>query len=167
MHTSKHVFTVFFITLLVSISLACNASDLVVPEWTPMPTPEPPPAEVGTPTGSSPMSGDWGAITDFGRITFRISPDGTTLETLYIEMNKWTCGGVTLTTGVSTYTDPPSAVDNGRFVMGLSLNNAGDHYHDISVTGDYDQTANQFTGTWREEAFDTICEGTWHTVSRN
>ena len=167
MLASKYVRTVFFVALVVSISLACNASDLAVPEWTPMPTPEPPPAEVGKPTGSSPMSGDWGAITEFGRITFRISPDGTQLETLYVEMNHWTCGGVTLTTGVSTYSDPPPTVDDGRFAMGLSLNtNASDHYHNISVSGDYDQAANKFTGTWSEKAFDTICEGTWMTVSR-
>ncbi len=156
-----------FLVVMIFVSLACKASDLAVPEWTPMPTPEPPPAEVGTPTGSSPMSGDWGAVTDFGRITFRISPDGTQLETLYVEMNHWTCGGVTLTTGVSTYSDPLPTVDNGRIFMGVSLNsNASDHYHNISVSGDYDQAANKFTGTWREKAFDTICEGTWETVSR-
>jgi hypothetical protein len=167
MKNHNHSRLIVFFMLIVLISLACKVGDLAAPEWTPMPTPEPPPADVGTPTGSSPMSGDWGAITEFGRITFRISPDGAHLETLYVEMNRWTCGGVTITTGISTYSDPLPTVDNGRFAMGLSLNTAGDHYHDISVSGDYDQDTNKFTGTWREKAFDTICEGTWQTVSRN
>jgi hypothetical protein len=164
MYISKYLRTVFFFALVVSITLACDASTFA--EGTPWPTPEPPPADVGTPTGSSPMSGDWGAKTDFGKITFRISPDGTILQSLYVEMNNWTCGGVTLTTGVNAFTDPPSTVEDGAFSMGVSLNNAGDHYHDISVSGEYDQSANKFIGEWREESFDTICTGTWETASR-
>lgn len=165
MKDHNHPRMMFIPAMILLVSLACTASDLA-PEWTPMPTPEPPPAEVGTPTGSSPMSGDWGAVTDFGRFTFRISPDGTQLETIYVEMDKWTCGGVTLTTGVSTYSDPPSTVEDARFSEWVSLNNAGDHYHNITISGVYDEAANKFTGDWSEKAFDTICEGKWETASR-
>ncbi|MEW6406982.1 MAG: hypothetical protein AB1649_34830 [Chloroflexota bacterium] len=113
------------------------------------------------------MSGDWGAQTDFEKIAFRITPDGTILESVYVEMNNWTCGGVTLTTGVESWGDPPSTVENGSFGMSVGLDDAGDHYHDIFVSGHYDEASNKFTGTWDEQSFDTTCTGTWETASRN
>lgn len=165
MFISKYLRRVLFCLLILSVSFACDFGipSLDTSSW---PTFVPVPADAGTPTGSSPMSGDWGATTDFGKITFRINPDGTIVESLYVEMNSWTCGGVTLTTGVNTFTDPPSTVENGHFVKGVSLNNAGDHYHNISFSGEYDEAANKFSGEWQEKAFDTICEGTWETASR-
>ena len=151
--------------LLAVVSMACGLFSL--PSLPDFPTPEPPPADVGTPTGSSPLSGDWGAPTDFGRITFRVSPDGSALERLYIQMDNWTCGGVTLTTGIQAYTDPPARVTDSAFSMSVNLSSsASEHYNGIEVSGQYDQAAHKFTGEWAQDSISATCTGTWETPAR-
>jgi len=153
--------------LLAFVSLACGVSSLFPTPELSFPTFEPTPADFGTPTGSSPMSGDWSALTDFGRIAFRISPDGRTLVSVYVEMNDWTCGGVTVTTGILAYTDPLSSVDDGSFSMLVNLSSgANEHYNEIDVSGQYDEAANRFTGEWKQDSISAACSGTWQTAAR-
>ncbi|MBI3175081.1 MAG: hypothetical protein HYZ25_15245 [Chloroflexi bacterium] len=151
--------------LLAAVSMACSLFS--IPSLPDFPTPVPPPADLGTPTGPSPLSGDWGAPTDFGKITFRIGPDGSTLDLLYVEMNNWTCGGVTLTTGIQTYTDPPTRVTDGAFSTYVNLSSsASEHYNEIEVSGQYDEAADKFTGEWVQDSISATCTGTWETPAR-
>jgi hypothetical protein len=159
--------TVLLVLLVAALSLACGASSLFTTPDLGFPTFAPTPADFGTPTGISSLSGDWSALTDFGKIAFTISPDGGTLVSLYVDMNNWTCGGVTLTTGILAYTDPPSSVDDGSFSMLVNLSSeAGRHYNEIDVSGRYDSAANQFTGEWVQDSISATCSGTWQTAPR-
>jgi hypothetical protein len=164
MNGSKYLQLVSSLVLILSVSLACSASSLV-PQL-PFPTFVPTPADFGTPTGSSPMSGDWSAQTEFGKIAFRISPDGNILEAMYVETNNFTCGGYTVTTAVQTMTDPPPSVEDGGFGISVNLGDSRYSHDDIAIVGQYDEANDKFSGEWKEDAYGTICTGTWETASR-
>ena len=74
MNRLKQIIWMFPMVVLVVVGMACSAQSVVqniIPTMPVFPTfpPVPPtPAAEGTPTGSSPMSGDWSAQTDFGRL---------------------------------------------------------------------------------------------------
>jgi len=167
MHPSKFPRLALFLACIASLSLACNAGSLI-PGIPSIPTSIPTPADFGTPTGSSPASGDWSAKTDFGKIAFTIDPDGKTLVDIYVELHNWTCGGVTATTGIQATNDPPASVENGSFGMSVTLDpeDPGHHNEELYVSGTYDDANKKFSGKWEENAYGTICTGTWETASR-
>ncbi len=155
------------LVLLALVSLACGVSSLFPAPDLSFPTFAPTPADFGTPTGSSPISGDWSALTVFGWISFTISPDGGTLVSVYVEMNNWTCGGVTLTTGILGYSDPPSSLEDGSFSTSVNLSSEPrGHYNEIGVSGEYDSAANLFKGEWQQDSINAICSGVWQTALR-
>jgi hypothetical protein len=157
--------TLFFV-LMILTSLACAvgaASPFDTSSW---PTLEPTPSDFGTPTGSSPMSGDWSAVTDFGRIAFTIDPEGQTLQVIDVQVHNWTCGGVTLTTGLMAKSEPPPSVTGGSFGMSINLGDAGEHNDELYVTGMYDEANKKFSGEWEQDAYGTTCTGAWETAAR-
>jgi len=163
MNTLKQLRLFLFLALIMSLSLACDASTIFNSVSS---VSAPPPADIGTPTGSSPMSGDWGAPTNFGKLSFRVDPDGKMIETMYIEMHNWTCGGDTLTTQLQARTDPPADVTDDSFQMAVNLGDAGEHFNELYVLGVYDKVHNKFTGKWEQDAYGTKCTGTWQTAAR-
>ena len=76
----KSRFLVLVIVLLIA-SLACAS----LPSLPAIPTFPPKPGTSNVPTGPSPMSGDWNANTDFGRIAFTVDPNGNNVVTTVIE----------------------------------------------------------------------------------
>lgn len=141
--------------------MACNAETIVPIN----PTFPPTPADFGKPTGSSPMSGDWSAQTDFGKIAFTVDPDGVGVTVIFVELRNWTCGNVTTTTGNLAIYDPPSSIDNGHFSGSVNLSD-NSYIDEIDISGTYDQTNDKFFGNWKHRAYETTCTGTWETASR-
>ncbi len=163
MLTSKRSRLILALTLIVSLSLACGS---IIPSIPGFPTFAPAPADFGTPTGSSPMSGDWSAQTDFGKIAFTVSPDGTAVSVMSVKMSNWTCGGDTLTTSLQVSNEPPWAISDGQFSAHANLGDSSTDPNDLFVDGEYDKAANKFSGTWEQDAYGTTCTGTWETAAR-
>ena len=147
MLSSKQVRLILIVALLASVSLACKTIS-TVPSIPGFPTFAPVPADFGTPTGSSPMSGDWSAPTDFGKIAFTVAPDGSIVSVMAVQMNNWTCGGDTLTTSTQVSADPPWTVSNGQFSAHANLGSSSTDPNDLYVDGTYNKAANKFSGTW-------------------
>jgi hypothetical protein len=131
----------------------------------PHPTFLPQPADVGTPTGNSPMSGDWSASTDFGKLAFTVDPDGGLVTTMYLKEDNLSCNGETFTGETQSENHiPPWTITNGEFSVDISLGSGNDSW--IDVYGTYDSTANKFTGKWKMTVYGGNCEGTWETAPR-
>lgn len=164
MNKPKHL--ILFLVLLTLSSLACGLGASSLFDTFTLPTSVPTPADYGTPTGSSPMSGDWSATTDFGKIAFTIDPEGKTLVDIYVHMESWTCGGSTLTTGLVSRSELAPTLDGGSFTTAANLGDAGEHNNELYVSGTYDAASNKFSGEWQQEAYGTTCTGTWETAPR-
>jgi hypothetical protein len=151
----SHVFI-----LAVLLSIACGGQSLIpgMPTFPPIP---PQPGTSNVPTGSSPLSGDWNASPDFGRLAFTVDPDGKNVTTVVIGVSNWSCGGTTLTTELQVLN--PWPISDGQFAGQANLNG---NFHTMIVKGSYDSANKQFSGTWEEDAHGTICSGKWESVSR-
>ena len=163
MKSQKHSRSIFIFILVLLLSIACGAQSLI-PTMPAMPTfpPVPPsPSANNVPTGSSPMSGDWNASADFGKLAFTVDPDGKNVITAVITVSAWTCGGTTLTTELQAITQWP--ISDGQFGGNVNLNG---NFHTLTVIGNYDEGKKQFIGTWEEDAHGTTCSGTWEAIAR-
>jgi hypothetical protein len=150
----------FLFVLIAVVSLACAAQSLI-PNMPNFPSIPPTPGTSNVPTGSSPMSGDWTASTDFGQLAFTVDPDGGNVTTAVIVVTHWTCGGTTLTTQLQSLSQWP--ISDGQFGGNVNLNG---NFHTMTIIGAYDETNDQFIGTWEEDAHGTTCSGEWESVAR-
>src|SRR5258708_10624019 len=99
-------------------------------------------------TGSSPLSGDWNASPEFGRLAFRVDATGASVTTLVVGVANWTCGGTTLTTEVQSI--GPWTISNNKFATSTELDSGV--FNTLTVTGAYDATSKKFSGTWETVA---------------
>lgn len=144
------------------MTLSPVGSSLFTPSIPTFPPSPPTPGTNNVPTGSSPISGDWNAYTDFGRFAFTIDPNGLQVTTAVLELSNWTCGGTTITTEIQEL--DTSSVDDGEFSVFFILDEH--RFHTIDFDGTYDEVNKNFSGTWTEENHSTICSGTWESVAR-
>ena len=151
---------VFLFTLLILLSIGCGVQSIIpgIPTFPPIP---PTPGTSNVPTGSSPMSGDWNASPDFGKLAFTVDPDGQNVTTAVIVVTNWTCGGTTLTTELQSLSQWP--ISDGQFGGNVNLNG---NFHTMTIIGTYDEAKKQFAGTWEEDAHGTICSGNWESIGR-
>lgn len=147
------------VVVLVVLSVACGG----FPSIPGIPTFPPKPGTSNVPTGSSPMSGDWNADTEFGHFAFTVDPDGNYVTTAVIKMSMWTCGGTLLSTETQVLNS--WSISNGGFSGQIDLDES--HFHTITFDGTYDEANKQFTGTWVEDSHGTTCSGTWESIARN
>jgi hypothetical protein len=112
-------------------------------------------------TGSSPLSGDWNATPEFGRLAFTVDATGANVTTLVVGVANWTCGGTTLTTEVQSI--GPWTISNNEFSTDVELDSGV--FNTLTVTGAYDAASKTFSGTWDDDAHGTKCSGTWASVA--
>ena len=158
----KHIgYQNLFLFILIMVSLfACGVQSLI-PNMPTFPALPPKPGTSNVPTGSSPMSGDWNASPDFGKLAFTIDPDGKNVTTAVFVISNWTCGGTTLTTELQSLSQWP--ISDGQFGGNVNLNGS---FHTMTIIGTYDEANKQFTGTWEEDAHGTTCTGKWEAIAR-
>jgi hypothetical protein len=142
------------------LSIACGSGSLI-PEMPTFPPIPPSPSMNNVQTGSSPLSGDWNADTEFGRIAFSVDPEGGVVTTAVIEVTNWTCGGTTLTAELQSISQWP--ISNGNFAGMVNLNGS---FHTIRIDGSYDEVNKKFSGTWEQNAHGTLCSNTWESAAR-
>jgi hypothetical protein len=152
----------FPLVFLASVGMACSALPPLpnaIPTFPPLP---PTPASEGTPTGSSPMSGDWSARTDFGRLAFTVDPDGQNVTTVVVGLSNYTCGGTTITTEMQVLN--VWSIADGQFSDSIDLNPG--HIEDLAISGSYAAASKKFSGTWDDDEYGTHCKGTWESAAR-
>ena len=120
----------------------------------------PKPSMSDQPTGSSPMSGDWHADTDFGRFSFSVDPEGTQVITAVIQMSGFGCGGTLLSTETQVLNSWP--IEGTDFQGDVTLDSDNFLYMDFDAT--YDPESRTFSGTWVEDAHGTECSGDFKTA---
>jgi hypothetical protein len=144
--------------LLVLLSMGCGIQSFI-PN---IPTFPPKPGTSNVPTGSSPMSGDWNADTDFGHIAFTVDPDGNNVVTTVISMSGWTCGGTTISTELQILNS--WSISGDEFAGQIDLDDS--HFHTLTIDGTYDDSRKTFSGTWEEDSHGTTCSGPWEAIAR-
>ena len=145
--------------LLIASSLACKSVSSIIPA---IPTFPPEPGTSNVPTGSSPMSGDWNADTDFGHIAFTVDPDGNKVVTTLIKISSFTCGG----TYLSTKTQILNSWTITDEVFSGTYNLDDSHFLTMTIDGKYEQEKKTFIGTWQEDSHGTLCSGEWEAIPR-
>ena len=146
---------IFFLAL--PLSMACGARSLISSALNLPPTP----SLSDEPTGSSPMSGDWNADTDFGHFAFTVDPDGVKITTAVVKVAGFTCGGTYLSTEPQELSQWP--ITDGEFAGRVNLGDA-DEILDMTFDGTYDPASKTFSGSWEEDAHGTHCTGDWQTL---
>jgi hypothetical protein len=139
--------------LVLPLVLACSALS-ALPSIAGLP---PTPSRRTARTGSSPLSGDWNADTEFGSFAFTVAPDGANVTTAVVRLAGFSCGGSTLTSTVQVL-DQWTISDSG-FSGDVNLESGEDLY--ISFDGVYDGASRTFSGSWTEDAYGTECSGDW------
>ena len=146
------------ILLLAILTMACGG----IPSIPGIPTFPPRPGTANIPTGSSPMSGDWNADTEFGHIAFTVDPDGNNVVTTVITMSNFTCGSTYLSTDTQILNS--WSISNGEFSSEVDLDDS--HFLTMTIDGTYDEAAKTFSGSWEEDSHGTICSGEWTATPR-
>ncbi len=142
--------------LALPLVVACGAGGLLKA----IPPIPPTPSTSNESTGSSPMSGDWNAVTDFGRFAFTVDPNGGSVTTAVIKINHFTCGGTTLTTQTQVLNSWP--IEGGEFSSQVDLGESDEILY-ITFDGSYDAAGKTFSGSWDEDAHGAHCSGNWAT----
>src|ERR1044071_556545 len=140
------------LAFLIASSLACKSVTSFIPA---IPTFPPEPGTSNVPTGSSPMSGDWNADTEFGHISFTVDPDGNKVVTTVINISSFTCGGTFLTTNTQILNSWP--ISGNDFSGQINLDDS--HFLTMTIDGKYEQEKKTFIGTWQEDSHGTLCSG--------
>ena len=144
------------VLLALPLALACGAESVVKSLLKVPPTP----SLSSQSTGSSPMSGDWNADTDFGHIAFTVAPDGTKVTTAVVRVQDYTCGGTFLSAEPQEIGEWP--IRDGEFAGRVNLGET-DETLDMTLAAAYDAASRTFSGTWEEDAHGTQCSGEWQT----
>ena len=139
-----------------SLSIACGAGSILRA----IPGIPPTPSTSDASTGSSPMSGDWNAVTDFGRLAFSVDPDGQKVTTAVVKIQGFSCGGTTLTTETQVLNS--WSIANGEFSSQVDLGESDEILY-IAFDGSYDRATRTFSGSWDFDAHGTHCSGDWTT----
>ena len=146
-----------------AVLLAASIACMSIPSIPSIPTFPPKPGTDNVPTGSSPMSGDWNADTEFGHLAFTVDPDGNNVVTTLIKMDSFTYGGTFLLTETQILNSWP--IQDNEFYGSYALDDG--HFQTMSMSGRYDAERNTFAGTWEEDASGAICSGEWEAIPRN
>ena len=138
------------------LSIACGAGSALKSIAGLPPTP----STSDVSTGSSPMSGDWNADTDFGHLAFTVDPEGQNVTTVVVKMNNFTCSGTSLTTETQDLNSWP--IDNGQFSDSVNLGQ-GDEVLHMGIGAIYNPSSRTFSGAWDFDAYGGHCTGKWTT----
>ena len=83
---------------------------------------------------AAPVSGDWMAAVDFGRIGFTVASDGASIPVSRYDLNHFDCAGSTLSAGVQHETQPAQPIENNTFHDHINLNVQGTQAMEVTVT---------------------------------
>ena len=82
----------------------------------------------------TPMSGEWMAAVDFGRIGFTVASDGGSIPQSRYDVYQFDCSGSTISAGVQHENESGWAIENGVFHDQTNLNTEGTEVIDVTVT---------------------------------
>jgi hypothetical protein len=144
------------LALTIILSLACGPGSILrfVPGM------QPTPSTSNIQSGSSPMSGDWNAQTDFGHLAFTVDPEGQKVTTAVAKIDNFHCGDTSLTTESQVLNS--WSIDGGEFSGQVDLGETDEILY-VAFNGTYDAASKTFSGTWDFDAHGTDCTGEWTT----
>jgi hypothetical protein len=106
---------------------------------------------------ASPVSGEWMAAVDFGRIGFTVGSDGASIPVSRYDVNNFDCAGSSITAGVQHETQPAASIVNGSFHEEANLNIGGTQVIEITVI--FAETGQNANGTYQIELPSGSCSG--------
>ncbi len=113
-----------------------------------------------------PRSGKWRAPTDFGTLEFTVDSTSTKIKEIIFRFSNWTCYNVTWTGGSVSVTWLPGygvAITNRQFMyetyIGVGRNQT------MQVTGTFNQTGDNASGTWSSLTYGITCSGNWNGLT--
>jgi hypothetical protein len=114
---------------------------------------------------STPKSGDWKVVTDFGQFIITVSAGGSSITKIAYTFVSFKCGGVgTTISGGMTVTSSWS-ITNNKFTITTDLNsNPFGTPWPHTINGTFSATGEQASGTWSASVAGVACSGSWGPV---
>ncbi len=108
----------------------------------------------------TPRSGDWEGTAEFGTIDFTVRDDGTAITKIKYYFERWRCGPVTRSGGVTISRGSGWPISNNR----IDISNMIDLNLTITITGTFNAAGNKASGDWVADSYGTECSGTWQAT---
>ncbi len=160
----RKAFIVLIGTVMAAAILACSSIASAIPDipgipnWSGTATQD---AIVNAATPASPLSGDWGAAFDGGKIVFHISRDGSRIYAADVQLSGWHCGGTIMSTTMQV-SSPDWTIERHQFSITIDLNPP--HIEELSFDGTYDEASQTWSGTWDGDEYGQHCGGDWQAT---
>lgn len=112
--------------------------------------------------GITPAAGEWGGPADFGYLGFTVDSTSTGITEITWDWIDFTCGIVTLNGSITSTYVSPKAINKGQFpTVELSPFVSGDDDSSFSMSGTFDATGTNASGTYEAFVYGTTCQGAW------
>lgn len=113
--------------------------------------------------GINPLSGDWIGSAGFGDLSFTVDSASTGITEITWYWTDFICDGIKLNGSRTRTYMPPKPIINGQFpTVELDPFISLDDSSKFSMTGTFDATGTNASGTYEAVIFGTTCPGTWN-----
>jgi hypothetical protein len=102
------------------------------------------------------MHSVWKAVTEFGGFDLEISPDFSRVMYLGLHLEKFECGGITITGDINAESRNIWPIVNNQFDINTNLG-----IYQIIICGVFDVSRKRLCGTWEIHSGGTTCSGMW------
>ena len=105
-----------------------------------------------------PTPGEWSGSADFGELSFTVNDTSTGINVITFNWIDFTCGNVTRNGSITVSVSTPWPITDSQFT--IEYIDSFDDF-EIILSGTFDETCTNVSGTWVADSLGTICSGTW------
>ena len=115
------------------------------------------------------VSGKWNAPTGFGELQFTVNPEGTYITEFKLTFDDWTLGNTTRNGSIAfSLLDPPGwQIVDREFSFDGDMDPSPGDDDIMTVSGSFDATGSEASGTWQAESDGATDSGTWQASPEN
>jgi hypothetical protein len=110
-----------------------------------------------SPSGIQP--GAWIGSAGFGEFSFIVNSTSTGITEMSFKLSDFSCGPITLSVSSSTGRAPGLPITDMQFNIEHSFD--FEKEETLTISGTFDETGKNATGTWEAVFYGTACSGTW------
>lgn len=114
----------------------------------------------------SPVPGYWHGTAEFGEVEFRLTADGTAVDSVELDFQAFSCGDVDSASGSITLTSAAGwPVSGDQFSINLTLSHTLDQ--EMRLAGRFADAGTTASGTYTADFNGSLCEGTWTAAPKS
>jgi hypothetical protein len=107
--------------------------------------------------GSPPPPGEWSGSAGFGELSFIVDSTSTGITEITYTLTDFSCGGVVRNGSKTSTREPPWPITDSQFTIETTF----DPNFEMTLSGTFDETGTNASGSWEAISYGTICSGTW------